>query len=414
MTDTYAVADEFFLEAFSPEARLDPYPLYARHRERHAGGKSEGGVTRIALSHEQCAHVLRDPRFSSNERLGTVSKQLVAADPTVFDRGGVRSLVFMDPPDHTRIRSLVMSAFTPSMIERIRPRAEAITSALVDDVMERGQGGAEVDLIECLALPLPVTIICELLGVPTEDHAVFGGWANTLARSIDPAILRSDAINDQIDVANDATMAYLAGLLDARRRSPGDDLLSKLVEVEAAGDRLTNEELVGLSMLLLIAGFETTVNLIGNGVCALLNHRSELDRLRQNPELIRSGIDELLRFDSPVQWAQRIALETMPYGDDQVIQEGDQVLAVIGAANRDPKIFAAPDRLDLTRDARRHLSFGGGIHHCLGSALAKTEGIVAIGELVRRCPGLDLAGEPTRRDSFTLRGLSRLPVTLVG
>jgi cytochrome P450 len=411
MTEAYAAADEFFLEAFSPEARLDPYPLYARHRVRHTGS-SKGGVTRIALSHDQCAHVLRDPRFSSNERLGTVSKQLVTADPTVFDRSGPRSLLFMDPPDHTRIRSLVMSAFTPSMIERIRPRAEVIASGLIDDIIERGRGGAEVDLIEALALPLPVTIICELLGVPTEDHAVFGGWANMLARSIDPSILRSDAVNDQIDIANDATMAYLGDLLDARRRASGDDLLSKLVEVEAAGDRLTNEELVGLAMLLLIAGFETTVNLIGNGVCALLNHRDELARLQQNPELIRSGIDELLRFDSPVQWAQRIALETMPYGDDEMIQEGDQVLAVIGAANRDPKVFAKPDRLDLTRDARRHLAFGGGIHHCLGSALAKAEGMVAIGDLVRRCPDLALAGEPTRRDSFTLRGLSRLPVTL--
>jgi pimeloyl-[acyl-carrier protein] synthase len=413
MTDAYAIADEFFLDAFSPEARVDPYPLYARYRERHVEGGANGGVTRIVLGHAECATVLRDPRYSSDEHSGSAFQEFAAADPSLVMSAGPRSLVFMDPPDHTRIRSLVMSAFTPSMVERIRPRAEEITVALIDDLVERGAGGAPVDIIEHLALPLPVTIICELLGVPAADHAVFGGWANTLARSIDPAILRSADVNAAIEAADAATAVYLADLLTDRRRSPGDDLFSKLVEVESAGDRLTSEELVALAMLLLIAGFETTVNLISNGMYALLTNRTELVRVADKPELMRAGVDELLRFDSPVQWAQRIAMETMPFGDG-TIQKGDQVLVVIGAANRDPSVFDDPDRLDLTRDARRHLAFGGGIHHCLGSALAKTEGMVAIGELVRRFPGIDLAGEPIRRDSFTLRGLSSLPVTLGG
>jgi cytochrome P450 len=246
--------------------------------------------------------------------------------------------------------------------------------------------------------------------VPAADEATFTGWSRALTRSLDPSVLRSADVDVAIAGAERDLAAYLEALLAFRRRTPGDDLLSALLAVEADGDRITAEEVVDLALLLLLAGHETTVNLIGNGVLALLHAPDQLDLLRRTPDLVPGAVDELLRFDSPVQMTQRVAPEDVDLAGCRV-RAGDEILLVLGAANRDPVVFADPHRLDVTRDARRHVAFGGGIHHCLGASLARVEGQVALSALLARFRHLELAGPPVRRPTFTLRGLESLPVS---
>jgi cytochrome P450 len=319
----------------------------------------------------------------------------------------------MDPPDHSRLRSLVARAFTPKRIADLRPAAESITAALVDETAAAAASGAVVDLIRSLAYPLPVQVICRLLGVPEADEATFTGWSGALARSLDPSVLRSPEVDAAIRAAEGDMAAYLENLLAFRRTTPGDDLLSALLAVEGDGDRIATVEVVDLALLLLVAGHETTVNLIGNGILALLRTPDQLELLRHRPELIASAVDELLRFDSPVQMTQRVATEDLDLVGSRV-RAGDEILLVLGAANRDPLVFAEPHRLDVTRDARRHLAFGGGIHHCLGAALARLEGQVALSALLAGFSHLELAGQPVRRPTFNLRGLESLPVAMEG
>jgi unspecific monooxygenase len=319
-----------------------------------------------------------------------------------------QSLLFMDPPDHTRLRNLVARAFTPRRIEGLRAATEAITAELLDAM---GSDGGPVDLIQAFAYPLPVRVICNLLGIPEADEAVFTGWSRGIARSLDPTVLRSPAIDAAIEQARSELRAYLGELLEARRKNPGDDLLSGLALVEADGDRISSGEVLSLAVLLLVAGHETTVNLIGNGVLALLRAPEQLALLQRSPDLVGAAVDELLRFDGPVQITQRIATEDMEVVGCQV-RRGDEILLVLGAANRDPAVFAEPYRLDVTRDARRHVGFGGGIHHCLGAVLARMETQIALAALLDRFGRIELAGTPVRRPTFTLRGLESLPVTL--
>jgi cytochrome P450 len=304
----------------------------------------------------------------------------------------------------------VSKAFTPKMVERLRSRVQQIVDERLDTVEARGDG--RMDVVTELAYPLPVVIICELLGVPPEDHATFSSWSSELAASIDPDPLITPEQQVRINAAGEAFLQYFSDLIERRRRSLRDDLLSALIEAEEGGDRLTQDELLGTALFLLIAGHETTVNLIGNGTLALLRHRDQLDRLRNDPDLDRHAVEELLRFDSPVQLTQRITLDDYQVGD-VTIPKGQNLIPLLGAANRDPDAFAEPDKLDLGREnANRHVAFGGGHHFCLGAALARLEGAVAIGTLVRRFPAIELAGEPQRRTTFTLRGLEHLPVTI--
>jgi cytochrome P450 len=399
---TPSLADRFFVEAMSPAFRQNPYPYYERFRGPSPLLRVAETIW-FALGHADVTTLLRHPRMSTDEQQHAATEAGNALDPN-----RTRSLLFMDPPDHTRLRNLVARAFTPRRIEGLRAATEAITAELLDAMPA---DGTPVDLIQAFAYPLPVRVICRLLGIPEADEAVFTGWSHGIARSLDPSVLRSPAIDATIDQARSELRAYLGALLEFRRKSPGDDLLSGLAAVEADGDRISSGEVLSLAVLLLVAGHETTVNLLGNGVLALLRAPDQLALLRRSPDLVGPAVDELLRFDGPVQITQRIATEDMEVVGCQV-RRGDEILLVLGAANRDAAVFAEPDRLDVTRDARRHVGFGGGIHHCLGAVLARMETQIALAALLDRFGRIDLAGVPVRRPTFTLRGLESLPVAL--
>jgi pimeloyl-[acyl-carrier protein] synthase len=396
--------NRFFLDAMSPAARVDPYPHYEAYRSAEPLLRAADTIW-FCLAHPEVSALLRNPLLSTNETRAST-------EAGVDEQSVVRtqSLLFMDPPDHTRLRGLVSRAFTPRRVEGMRRAVEAICAGLLDELIARVSPGEVFDLVDVLAYPLPVRVICSLLGVPAADQAVFTGWSRALARSIDPSILRSPQDDAAIVAAESALSEYLVDLLAERRAAPGDDLLSALLAVQDGSDRISPQEVVSLAMLLLVAGHETTVNLIGNGTLALLRAPDQLDLLRQSPELIPGAVDELLRFDSPVQISQRVVIDDMELSGRRV-RTGDEIVLVLGAANRDPSVFAEPARLDVTRpDAHRHVAFGGGIHHCLGAALARLEGQVAFTALLGRLGRLELAGEPVRRPTFTLRGLESLPV----
>jgi len=313
-----------------------------------------------------------------------------------------------DPPDHTRLRSLVSKAFTPRVVEELRPHIQEI----VDGLLARVEDESSMDLMEQFAYPLPVIVICEMLGVPVKDHERFKGWGLDIARGLDAILLPVDSeVAQRSMVSRRALAEYFRGLIAERRASPRGDLLSALIAAEEAGDKLSEEELLATCILLLVAGHETTVNLIGNGTLALLRHPAELRRLREHPEIIGSAVEELLRYDGPVQRTARIPSADVTIAGRK-ISKGELVLPFIGAADRDPAQFADPDRLDLTRADNRHVAFGWGIHFCLGAPLARVEGQIAISALVRRLPKLALATDkPEYRQSLTLRGLKALPVS---
>ena len=399
---TPSLADRFFVEAMSPAFREDPYPHYERFRGANPLLRVADTIW-FALGHADVTNLLRHPGMSTDESHATT--EIGKTGPSEVK---TQSLLFMDPPDHTRLRNLVARAFTPRRIEGLRAATEAITAELLDAMPA---DGTPVDLIQAFAYPLPVRVICSLLGIPQADEAVFTGWSRGIARSLDPTILRSAEIDATIEQARRELRAYLGDLLEFRRRTPGDDLLSGLAAVEADGDRISPREVLSLAVLLLVAGHETTVNLIGNGVLALLRAPDQLAVLRRSPDLVGPAVDELLRFDGPVQITQRIATEDMEVVGCKV-RGGDEILLVLGAANRDPAVFAEPHRLNVTRDARRHVGFGGGIHHCLGAVLARMETQIALANLLDRFGRIELAGAPVRRPTFTLRGLESLPVAL--
>jgi len=405
-------AIDFLSVALTPEFRDDPYQFFDILREHEPVHHTPFGVYLVSR-HADAAAIVRDPRLSNNQRNSELYESFVRAggepEGAMAEMNDV-VMLFLDPPDHTRLRSLVSKAFTPKMVERLRARIQRIVDERLDAVVARGDG--RMDVVTDLAYPLPVVIICELLGIPPEDHATFQAWSSELAASIDPDPLITPEQQVRINAAGEAFLEYFAALIERRRRSLSDDLLSALIEAEEGGDRLSEEELLGTALFLLIAGHETTVNLIGNGALALLRNRDQLERLRDNPTLDHHAVEELLRFDSPVQLTQRITLDEYQVGD-VTIPKGQNLVPLLGAANHDPAEFAEPDRLDLGRkNANRHLAFGGGHHFCLGAALARLEGEVAIPSLVRRFRNLELAGSPERRDTFTLRGLTHLPVSV--
>jgi cytochrome P450 len=410
---TQPVADvDFFSVVGSPEFRADPYEYFDGLRALAPVHRTEFGVY-LLTRHADVAAVVRDPKLSNDERNSDLLRALQAANPVppeqTLDMDRV-VMLFLDPPDHTRLRGLVSKGFTPRMVERLRDRIQEIVDARLDAVVARGDG--RMDVVTDLAYPLPVQIICELLGVPVEDQSTFHSWSTELAGAIDPDPLISPEQRERIKAAGDAFIEYFVDLIDARRTAPADDLLSALIAAEEGGDHLSEEELLGTALFLFIAGHETTVNLIGNGTLALLRHPDQLARLRDDPALDRNAVEELLRFDSPVQITQRITTSEYEVGGT-TLPAGQNLVPLLGAANRDPDVFPEPDRLDLGREnAHRHVGFGGGHHFCLGAALARLEGAIAIGTLVRRFPVLELAGDPVRRTTFTLRGLEQLPVSV--
>lgn len=399
---------DFLTVALAPEFREDPYPYYAALRELEPVHRTPFGVY-ILTRHADAAAVVRDPRLSNDEANSELAQAMRATreDPTVVDQFDSVVMLFLDPPDHTRLRSLVTQAFTPRVVEGLRPRVEALVDELLDEVEAHDNGS--MDVVADLAYPLPVVVICELLGVPPSDHETFAGWSRELSASIDPRPLRTVDQEARIGIAAQSFLEYMVTLVEERRRAPRDDLISALIAVEESGDRLSMEELLGTALFLLIAGHETTVNLIGNGTLALLRNPDQLARLRADSDLDKPAVEELLRYDSPVQLTQRITLDDYEVGG-VTIPKGQNLVPLLGAANRDPAAFPEPDRLDLGRGDHRHLAFGGGAHFCLGAALARLEGAVALGRLARRFGEIELAGDPVRRSTFTLRGLERLPV----
>lgn len=310
------------------------------------------------------------------------------------------SLLFRDPPAHTRLRGLVNLAFTPRTVERLRPHIAAIADELLDRALEHAP--AAFDLIRDVAFPLPIIVISELLGVPPEDRERFKAWSTDLTRGLEPSATADDL--ELVTRAIDDLDGYMRAVIEERRRDPRHDLVSELVRAHEADDALSMEELLATCRLILTAGHETTVNLIGNGALALLRHGDP------RAPITDATIEELLRFDSPVQMTMRFAFEDTEVGR-HTIKAGDLVILVLGAGNRDPDVFAEPDRLDPARaNADKHLSFGAGIHYCLGASLARLEGALALGALFRRRPDLAIAGDLSWRRSLVLRGLARFPV----
>jgi cytochrome P450 len=348
----------------------------------------------VLTRHAEVAAVLRDPRMSRDPRRSAPFQLLRGRDGQDPFEDGAPSMLFVDPPDHTRLRTLVNKAFTPAAIGRLRSRVEELTGQLLDRVADAG----ELDLVDDLAYPLPVTVICELLGVPAQDQTRFRAWSWALVHLLDP-LVAEDTLQQAL-AARTALRGYLGALVAQRRTYPAEDLLTALVAAEDQGHRLSEPELVSMCLLLLIA----------NGTLTLLTHPAQRARLAADPGLAASAVEELLRYDSPVQLTARHVLADLEVGGRRV-GEGETVLAVLGAANRDPAQFPDPDRLDLARSPNRHLAFGGGIHFCLGAPLARMEAQIALTALLRRFPRLCLGdSSPTWRDTVTLRGLASLPL----
>ncbi|HXW88472.1 MAG TPA: cytochrome P450 [Streptosporangiaceae bacterium] len=385
-----------------PDAKADPYPLYAEVRRHHLVHSALGAW--VTARHATATSVLKDRRFSSSplHQPGYRPPTYAAGDPRAELPGA--DLLTMDPPDHTRLRRLVSSAFTPRAIASLEPWIRDAIDRLLASV----DAAAGFDLIDALAFPLPIAVICHLLGVPAEDQASFRAWGHDVATTLEPQ--SSPTAEARTRNAELALTAYLRKRVRELRADPDDSLLSALIAAEDEGDRLSSGELVSTALLLLIAGFETTVNLIGNGLVALLGERQQWEHLTAEPALIPAAVEELLRYDSPVQLTSRTATEHVDL-DGVVIPQGASIIVAIGGANRDPEAFGDPDRLRVDRpDAARHLSFSLGIHHCLGSALARLEGRIALEELARRYPALELAAPPTRRPLLVLRGFETVPV----
>jgi cytochrome P450 len=389
---------------FDPHRVADPYPTYAWLRAARPVWRPTERVF-VLSRHEDCAAVLRDPRFGRSEE-GLRARPAGPAGEVSAGGPAVRSFLALNPPDHTRLRRLVSRAFTPARVRDLGPRIEAIAAELIDTA---SASGGPVDLITALASPLPVTVISELLGVPAADYDRLVAWSDALARGLDPGFLISAEDRERQQLARAEFGAYLSELIAERRRSPGDDLVSALAGVVDDGDVLSEEELIATCILLLVAGHETTTSLMGSAVLGLLQHPGQLARLRAEPGLMTGAVEEFLRYDPPVQLTARVALTDASIGVLPV-PAGSAALMLVGAANRDPALCANPDELDITRPPTHHVSFGQGIHFCLGAPLARLETQIVLRLLLQRPDDLFQAGEPAWKENTVLRGLRSLPV----
>ncbi len=392
----------------SPEFIRDPYPHYELLRRADPVHLTPHGMY-LASRHADVSLVLRDKRFGKD----FVERSTRRYGPKIMEEPIFRSMshwmLQQDPPDHTRLRGLVVKAFTARRVEDMRPRIQQVVDQTLDRVIPRGQ----MDLIEDFAFRLPVTIICDMLGIPEEHREVFYSGTRDGGRILDPVPLSSEEIAKG-NATYMMSQMYFQQLFELRRKQPGDDLTTQLVQAEEDGSKLSNEELTSNIILLFGAGHETTVNLIGNGLLALHRNPDQLALLKARPELITNAIEEFLRYDSSVQMTGRVTLEDIDDLGGKKIARGETVLCLLGSANRDPAVYPdRPDRLDITRPNVRPLSFGGGIHFCLGAQLARIEAEIAISTLLRRLPNLRLddADNPEWRPTFVLRGLKRLPAS---
>ncbi|MFD8986095.1 cytochrome P450 [Streptomyces sp. NPDC059564] len=387
----------------SPDFVRDPYPVYARLRARgpvHHVRTPDGEELWLVVGHEACRTAFTDPRLSRDWRRSGDIGQIINADR---DHPVLAHMLMSDPPDHTRLRRLVAREFTPRRIESLAPRIQQITDELLDAMEANPRRRA--DLVNDFAFPLPMTVICELLGVPELDREAFRGWSNEIVARSSPEA--EAAVYAEVP-------RYLTELIDAKRAAPGDDLLSAMIHaVDEGGDRLSPDELIGMSLLILIAGHETTVNMIGNGMRALFAHPEQLADLRADPGLLDGALEEMLRYDGPVETCtERLALEDVEMGG-VVIPAGSTVLITMADADRDPARFEEPDRFDIRRDARGHIAFGHGLHYCLGAPLARMEGRIALRSLLERFPDLDGDADEAKLvwvRGMLIRGVRELPV----
>jgi len=385
--------------------RRNPYPRYAELRDSSTLQLSSDGLY-VLTRHADVLAAVRDPRLSSNPRHRAGAAGRRGLNRLASAEEGPTSMLTSDPPDHTRLRRLANRAFTPRAVEALRPRV----TQLVDDLLDQAAEQETCDLMTALAEPLPVMVICDLLGVPSSDWDRFKPWSTAITRTLDGDV--PDEVVEAARPAVEGFVMYFAELMGERRADPRDDLLSALIAAEAEGDKLSEGELFSMIILLFVAGHETTTNLIGNGTLALMRHRDQFDALRADPPLAAAATEELLRYDSPVQVTGRTATEPVDIAGI-TLEPGEGVVCGLAAANRDPRWIEQPDALVLARGAGDHLSFSHGMHHCLGAPLARLEGQVVFDRLTQRFPNMELADDdPPYREHFVLRGLAALPVAL--
>ena len=397
----------FFRLVGDPVARANPYPVYEEIRRAPSALAATTGFWLIT-GHSDCAQLLRHPLLKRRHGDSWEARAEFsggAGRPWFAEQS--QSMLWLDNPDHGRLRGLVSKAFTPRYLSALKPQIEDAVKELIDKIVDKG----ETDIIADLALPLPMRVICGMLGVPEKDRESFRKWTVALAATLEP--LPSEPVQDAADKAVLGFYEYFTDLIAERKGSPGDDLLSRLIEVEQAGDGLSSLELIGVATLLLGAGFETTTNLIGNGTLALMQQRDQWEALVSDPSLAPNAVEEILRFDSPVQVAPpRIASQDFTHNGFDV-EESHTIVCLIAAGNRDPEKFEDPAKLDIQRKDPAPLSFGGGPHYCLGAALARIEGAAVFKAMAERIPDLELTtDEPEWRETFNLRGLKALPAKI--
>ncbi len=400
---------ELLVRLLDPASRADPYPLYARIREQ--------GVLELPAMHlvvfsdfDPCEEILRHPSSASDRMKATVTQEAIANGQMVRPLGEP-GFLFLDPPDHTRLRKLAQQAFAPRVVKALEPEIAALVDGLLADI---GSAPATFDAIADLAHPLPVAVICRLLGVPIEDEPQFSQASALLAQGLDPFVAFTGQVSDDFDERMQAGLwlrGYLRDLIGQRRAEPREDLISALIAAEEDGDSLSEEEIVATCNLLLIAGHETTVNLIANAVLALLREPGQWSALADDPGRAAAVVEETLRFDPPVQMTSRVAAEDMTIGD-VLVPKGDIMMLLLAGAQRDPATYDHADRFDPDRGAIRHLAFGLGPHFCLGAPLARLEAVMALAALAQRFPQARLAAEPVYKPNVTLRGMVALPVTV--
>ncbi|CAN5131755.1 cytochrome P450 [soil metagenome] len=382
-----------------------PYPAFADQRARSAVAWDEGLGMWLAFGHAECNAVLRDRRLGRLWRDREAAVELVS-----FNLIHRNALLEMEPPSHTRLRRLVAAAFGRGHVERLRPWVAGVAAGLADQVADAGSDGSPVDLIPAYAEPLPVAVIAELLGVPQADRALLRPWSAAIVAMYEYD--RAASVDAAAERAAAEFAGYLRELAGQRRAKPADDLVSHLVTVaDTDGSRLTEDELVTTCILLLNAGHEATVNVTANGTLALLRHPDQWARIVADPALVPLAVEEVIRYDGPLQLFERTAVEDVQIGA-ATVRRGEKVAALLGSANRDPAAFAAPDVLDVGRRDNPHIGFGAGIHFCIGAPLARVELQASLGTLAARFPGMALAGPPLRRPEFVIRGLRSLPVTV--
>ena len=405
---TATQAQELLVHLLDPAGRADPYPVFAQIREAGPLRVPDFNLT-VFSSLQSCDDVLRHPSSASDSAKSTAVRRRLA-DAGDSGTTGQPSFLFLDPPDHTRLRRLVSKAFAPMVVKALEPAISTLVESMLDTVAEKGS----FEVVADLAHPLPVAVICRLLGVPIEDEPEFSRASSLSAQTLDPFMTFTGKAPESRDsqlAAQKWLRQYLRDLISLRRAAPGDDLMSALIHVEESGEQLTEEEVIATCTLLLVAGHETTVNLIGNAILAMLRHPDQWAGLAEDASRVSAVVEETLRYDPPVQLMGRIAADDMAIGD-MPIAKGDTMMLLLAAAHRDPAAFDRPDEFLPDRESIRHLGFGKGPHFCLGAPLARLEAAIALSAVTARFPRARLGGEPEYKPNVTLRGMSTLEVAI--